>query len=394
MKQRRPAGLDYHADVHKRCRGPLMVNLAALGANPAQERKPYQVVDRIALVEITGLLTNDPYWSDETGYQEIRVEVGLAAADPDADGILLVVNSPGGYTDHCFETAAAIAEAGKQKPVWAVAANMAYSAAYALTSQASRIYAAPFTGGVGSIGVYAAHWEYSRMLDKAGIQVTTIAAGEGKTDGNPYEPLSERARKDMEAEIGRLYGVFTATVARGRGMPESQVRKLGAYLYEGAPAAIAAGLADAPGTVERALAELAAHIVGKKNKFPVSGAAAAASAQTTKEVSTMVETNQPAAGIPAPPDSLAQGRQEGRDQALADVQEIAVLCQIAGAEDQLPGFLAAGKTPAEVRAALLQRRAAAADMHGVDNKTMPQTSAAQSGSLRERMIHKHKQEAR
>ncbi|WP_196302053.1 S49 family peptidase, partial [Ralstonia solanacearum] len=42
------------------------------------------------------------------------------------------------------------------KPVWAVANDMAFSAAYALASAASRLFVSR-TGGVGSIGVIAMH---------------------------------------------------------------------------------------------------------------------------------------------------------------------------------------------------------------------------------------------
>jgi peptidase S49-like protein len=85
---------------------------------------------------------------------------------------------------------------------------------------AAKIYVPEFTGGVGSVGVYAEHVDWSEYNRKLGVKVTYIAEGEGKTDGNPNEPLSDAARSALGAEVSRLYGLFASAVARGRGLTE------------------------------------------------------------------------------------------------------------------------------------------------------------------------------
>jgi hypothetical protein len=65
----------------------------------SQQRKPYAVKNRIAIVEISGVLSNDPWYWDETGYGQIQHEVLFASTDADVDGILMKVDSPGGYPD-------------------------------------------------------------------------------------------------------------------------------------------------------------------------------------------------------------------------------------------------------------------------------------------------------
>lgn len=209
----------------------------------------------IAVVAISGMLTESYGWYGST-YAEIRKQVAAAVADPNCKGILLKVNSPGGSTEKAFETADALAAAGKQKPIWAVCDPNCYSAAYLLASQARRLYVAPTSGGAGSIGVYAAHVEYSGMLEKEGVAVTLISAGRGKTDGNPYEPLSEAAKDKIQADVDRLYSEFVAAVATGRKMSPEKVQKLGADLYP-EQQAIDAGLADSIGTYEEAFAAMA-----------------------------------------------------------------------------------------------------------------------------------------
>jgi len=101
------------------------------------------------------------------------------------------------------------------KPIFAVADDFAFSAAYALTSAADRIFVTRM-GAVGSVGVVVLHTEDSKFNDEQGFKYTYIFKGDRKVDGNPHEPLSERAEKDIQSEIDRQYEQFVATVARNR----------------------------------------------------------------------------------------------------------------------------------------------------------------------------------
>jgi len=69
----------------------------------------------------------------------------MARDDSAVDALLLDIDSPGGESSGVFD-----------KPVWAVANDMAFSAAYALASAADKLFVSR-TGGVGSIGVIAMH---------------------------------------------------------------------------------------------------------------------------------------------------------------------------------------------------------------------------------------------
>ncbi|MBI4905121.1 MAG: S49 family peptidase [Acidobacteria bacterium] len=193
---------------------PLLIEAAKLDAVYAT-RRPYALQNGIAIIDIAGVLANEPSLFDvivygATAYGQILDEVEQAIADPEVRGILLRVNSPGGDSDGAFETAVALARLGKQKLLWAVADNSMFSAAYLLASSAARVYIPEYTGGVGSIGVYAQHVDWSEYNRKLGVKVTYIAEGEGKTDGNPDEPLSDAARATLEAEVARLYGLFVS----------------------------------------------------------------------------------------------------------------------------------------------------------------------------------------
>jgi Enterobacteria phage capsid assembly protease len=254
---RRPNGAGYREELAERIRGYThMINLAAISSG-GDQRRPYQVAEGVAIIDICGALVNERWWWDESEYSQIRAEVAQALDDAEVKKILLRVNSPGGETDGAFETAAFLADAAKKKPMWAIADVMACSAGYLLACQASRLYVAPVSGRVGSIGVYALHMDFSGMLEQMGIKPTFITAGEGKTNGNPYEPLTKDAKDDIKANVDRLYGEFVRSVASARDLSEDAVVALGAYCYEGSKASIGAGLADVAGLLDDAWLALA-----------------------------------------------------------------------------------------------------------------------------------------
>ncbi len=138
-----------------------------------------------------------------------------AIDDSGVRAILLDIDSPGGETAGCFDLVDYIYSVRGIKPVYAVANDIALSAAYAIASSASRIFLNR-TGAVGSIGVYALHVDQSGFDETIGAKYSYVFAGAKKVDGNAHEPLSDRARADIQDEVDREYGIFTETVARNR----------------------------------------------------------------------------------------------------------------------------------------------------------------------------------
>lgn len=222
--------------------------------------KPYSVSNGVAIITITGSLVNRGAWigaySGLTSYEGIQHQLKTALADPAVHSVILDLHSPGGEAVGAFETAAVVRQVAASKRVLAVVNGMAASAAYAIASGANDIIVTE-TGVAGSIGVVMLHADYSRMLDREGVTPTLIHAGAHKVDGNPFEPLPDAVRADLQAEVDAFYDAFLATVAKGRGnrLPAATARKTEARTFIG-KAAVAAGLADRVGTFESALAEL------------------------------------------------------------------------------------------------------------------------------------------
>ena len=222
--------------------------------------KPYNISNGVGIITITGSLVKRGAWvgaySGLTSYEGIEHQLKSALADPAVKSILLDLHSPGGEAIGAFETAAIVRQVAATKRVLAVVNGMAASAAYAIASGANDIIMTE-TGVAGSIGVVMLHADFSRQLDREGIAPTLIHAGAHKVDGNPFEPLPDAVRADLQAEVDAFYDAFLATVAKGRGsrMTAAGARKTEARTFIG-KAAVAAGLADRVGTFESVLAEL------------------------------------------------------------------------------------------------------------------------------------------
>lgn len=164
--------------------------------------------------------------------------------DDEIGSVVFKINSPGGGVHGVQEAADAIRELGKKKPTAAVADSMAASAAYWLASAANRVYATP-SSQLGSIGVFWAHEDMSKALEDCGIKTTLVAAGKYKTEGNPFEPLSDDAKAHMQSIVDGFYGSFVKSVAKGRGVTAKDVRSgFGQGRVLNASEAVSAGLAD------------------------------------------------------------------------------------------------------------------------------------------------------
>ena len=185
----------------------------------AGDDRDYAVLDGVAVIPVQGtLLKKESFmsaWSGSSSYEQIQRQIASAIADAGVSAVLLDIDSPGGETAGCFDLVDFIFSARKEKPIWAVANDIALSAAYAIASSAERIWLNR-TGAVGSIGVYALHMDQSGFDKDLGVKYTYVFAGARKVDANPHEPLTDRAQSDIQDEVDREYGIFTDTVARNR----------------------------------------------------------------------------------------------------------------------------------------------------------------------------------
>lgn len=353
---------------------------SAVPANPITSRTAPTGATGIAVLPIYGTLVRRTVGLEaESGmasYQELATMLDTAVADPNVPAILLDIDSAGGESGGVFDLADRVAAAAKRKPVWALANDMAFSAAYAIGSAASR-FIVTRTGGVGSIGVIAMHADQSVKDAKDGVRYTTVFAGARKNDLNPHEPISDEAHAFLKNEVERVYGLFVETVSRNRGVSADAVRATEASIYYGADA-VAAGLADAVGTFDDVLAEFTESL-SQSLVLPMSAAAQGISSQLRLETF-MNEPGTPVgdgAGAdpdranPAPPTPLMT---------IDDAQEVAELCALAGCPERTAAYLATRTMPTKVRSQLLNARA---DSPEITSRIVPDATHPTPQSLNE-----------
>ena len=295
-----------------------------------------------------------------TSYAGLAAQLDAAIGNPEVSAILLDIDSPGGESGGVFDLADRIRAASQIKPVWAVANDMAFSAAYALASAASRVFVAR-TGGVGSIGVIAMHIDQSVKDAKDGVRYTAVFAGERKNDLNPHEPLSDAAHAVLKAEVDRVYELFVETVARHRGLDADAVRATEAGLFFG-PDAVATGLADAVGSLDDALTQLTQSLSPLPTQVaPASQAGFLRNHQMESSMNDRTDPAAPDRPLADPAGSPPQPSAASTATALsvADAVEIAQTCTLAGRTDLIAGFLEAQSSPAKVRSQLLAAQAEA-----------------------------------
>ncbi len=216
----------------------------------------------VAVLDVVG-----PIVSGSTSSFETRVVtasgdlvplIRRAADNPDVAALVLRLNSPGGSVVGADEIYHALRVT--QKPVVAFLREVAASGAYYISMVAGHIVANPssLTGSIGVIGQFP---NAEALMEKIGVQVTTIKSGKSKDIGNPFRAMSDAEQAIFQGIVDETYGRFVDIVARGRNLPEEQVRKLAdGRIYTGQKA-LEVGLVDALGYQQDAL-EAAARLGG------------------------------------------------------------------------------------------------------------------------------------
>ena len=337
----------------------------------------------IAVIPIYGTLVRRSLGMEAasglTSYGEISAMLDAALADPSVSGILLDVDSPGGEAGGVFELAGRVRAVDAVKPVWSIASDSAFSAAYAIASAASRVYVTQ-TAGVGSIGVIAMHVDQSARDAQEGYRYTAITAGDQKNDFSPHQPLDKEASARLQAEVDRLYGIFVDHVAVMRNLEPRFVRSTQAGLYFG-PEAVTAGLADAQASFDTVLTDFSSFLTARRSR---NAAAHSLSVSAPSQLEVPMKLESPdvpvAPEAPTPPPAQSPGESSSTattddvvggaiktatQAARADALAIAELCQLAGQPQRIATFLAEGASESQVRRVLLASRAESPEITSV-----------------------------
>jgi signal peptide peptidase SppA len=213
------------------------------------------VVPMVGVVSHRGDIFEEIFGGGSVSTQHLLGLVRQLVADVDSSG-----GSIGGLEELSDE----IYRARGSKRIVAVSNTLMASAAYWIASAADEVVVTP-ESDTGSIGVWTAHVDASKMLEDLGWKVTLIRAGKFKAEATPYEPLSAEAREFIQSQVDEYYGMFVKAVARNRADTPSAVREAyGQGRVLSAREAVKAKLADRVGSLNQVVSALQARYAKRK----------------------------------------------------------------------------------------------------------------------------------
>lgn len=240
-------------------------NASAKGAQSAISQAPRSRAGAVAVLSLYGPVFYRGGWWSSSSILSFQAKFRQALADDSISSIVIDVDSPGGTIGGVQELAAEIMAARATKTIVAVCNDMMCSAAYWIAAAATEVVCVP-SGEVGSIGAWCAHFDLSEMYKSVGVAVTLIQFGKYKTEGNPFEPLTEDARAYIQTRIDETGNQFIKDVAKFRGKSAADVKSsFGEGRVMGAKAALDAGMIDRIATLEATLGRLGVPAANRSN---------------------------------------------------------------------------------------------------------------------------------
>lgn len=226
-----------------------------------QAHSPWEDPKQIAVLYITGPIVGGEsrrgglLSGAVTGSDTIVRQLERAADDPQVRAVVLRVDSPGGSvyaSDAIWRAVEQLKET--DKPVVVSMGSVAASGGYYVSAGADAIWAEPVTI-TGSIGVYSGKMVPADLLDRVGVEVTSLGRGRNSGIDSPLRPWDDVQRARLQSLVDETYDQFKDRVATGRGMTPEAVEAIAQGRVWSGVDAHDNGLVDALGGLQDAIAD-------------------------------------------------------------------------------------------------------------------------------------------
>ncbi|GAA0292849.1 signal peptide peptidase SppA [Halarchaeum salinum] len=220
----------------------------------------------VAEVAVEGPISRDGNTDGLTGgvvtppADAIVEQIERADDDPNVEGLLVELNTPGGEIVPSDDIR--LAAERFEGPVVAYATDQCASGGYWIATACDRLFAREGSL-VGSIGVIGSTVNAKELAEELGVSYERFAAGKYKDAGQPLKELDEDDRHYLQGLVDDYYDDFVERVAEGRDLDPETVRETEARVFLGREAE-SRGLVDEIGTArdaEDALADELGHEV-------------------------------------------------------------------------------------------------------------------------------------
>ena len=216
-----------------------------LGTHRGSNNDPTQ--PHTAMIEIKGEIADGAVASAEWVVSALR----SAFEDEGAQGVVLLINSPGGSPVQAgiINDEIRRLKAKHNKPIYAVVEESCASAAYYIAVATDAIYVDK-ASIVGSIGVLMDGFGFTGLMDKVGIERRLMTAGENKGFLDPFSPQSKAQRAHAQKLLDQIHQQFIQVVREGRGQRLKETPELFSGLFWSGDQAVSLGLADGLGNLD------------------------------------------------------------------------------------------------------------------------------------------------
>jgi len=220
----------------------LLISLMPKGTASADKATAHT-----AVVAIKGEIDSEGDSSAESVVASLR----SAFEDAGAQGIVLLINSPGGSPVQAgiINDEIRRLKAKHKKPVYAVVEESCASAAYYIAAATDRIFVDK-ASIVGSIGVLMDGFGFTGLMDKLGVERRLLTAGENKGFLDPFSPQTDKHRLYAQQMLNQVHQQFIDAVKAGRGKRLKDSPELFSGLFWTGQQAVELGLADQLGNVD------------------------------------------------------------------------------------------------------------------------------------------------
>ena len=205
----------------------------------------------IALVRIQGMLMDS---------QNIVRQLSDYRYNPGVRGIILRIDSPGGAVAPAQEIYNEIMKLrAEHKTVYASMGTVAASGGYYIACAADYVLANPGTL-TGSIAAVMAFSNVEELTNKIGVKPVVIKSGKYKDVGSPMRTMKPEEQKLLQNVVDDVHQQFVQAVAKGRGLPVSQVSEIADGRIMTGQQALKLKLIDEVGGLEKTIDLLAKKI--------------------------------------------------------------------------------------------------------------------------------------
>ncbi len=175
------------------------------------------VTDKVALVNVTGLIANmnssTLLSSGSNPVSDFRETLNAIERDDSVKAVVLRMNTPGGTvtaSDMMYRDLLSF-KARTHKPVVVAMTDLCASGGYYLSCAGDYRIAYPSTI-TGSIGVIIETFNISGTLVKLGISSKAITSRENKDMGSPFRPMTANDEKLLKGLVDQFYAQFLGIV--------------------------------------------------------------------------------------------------------------------------------------------------------------------------------------